>query len=123
MLSCGQNVLPSDLKPNGSPKKNLKKRNFNEYNKGQDNPNHTNDLRPDNRYHNGCGHIHPGVDCALKNHPDFNNTELPWNKSVKGIAWKEKGWHQLPYNLTLDPNAKWTPPPLPTADISPSSYS
>ena len=115
MLSCGQQLLPSDSQPNGSFKKN-KKRSFNEYTKGQENPTHTTDLRPDNRYHNGCGHIHPGVECALKQHPDYNNTDLPWNKSAKGLAWREQGWYQLPYNRTLDPNAKWTPPPLPTSN-------
>ena len=118
MLSCGQQMLPSDSQPNGSFKKN-KKRSFNEYTKGQENPTHTTDLRPDNRYHNGCGHIHPGVECALKQHPDYNNTDLPWNKSVKGLAWREQGWYQLPYNRTLDPNAKWTPPPLPTSNKKP----
>jgi len=59
--------------------------------------------------HRGCGRIHTG-DCIYRKHPDFNNTDLDWDKSPKGIAWASAGETKLPHAKTLDPNAKYTPP-------------
>jgi hypothetical protein len=47
-----------------------------------------------------CGRPHPGQ-CKLATHPDANKTELSWDKSTNGIAWKKKGFDYLPFNKTL----------------------
>jgi hypothetical protein len=61
--------------------------------------------------HRGCGRMHTG-DCIYRKHPDFNTTELEWDKSPKGLAWAAKGELKLPHAKTLDPNSKWSPPPF-----------
>ena len=59
--------------------------------------------------HRGCGRVHTG-DCIYRKHPDFNSTDLDWDKSPKGLAWAANGEQKLPHSKTLDPNAKWSPP-------------
>jgi hypothetical protein len=114
MLQCGYQVISAGGKPLGksSPThhnkaRNNNKRSFSSVTEGA--PSFTRD----SKFHNGCGHAHPGKECALSKHPDYNHSDLPWNKSKSGEAWKAKGWFQLPYNQTLDPSVIWVAPPLP----------
>jgi hypothetical protein len=52
----------------------------------------------------GCGRAHSGV-CNRRDHPDWNDTDLPWAESPKGRAWKSLNGNsqdRLPYNMKLD---------------------
>ena len=114
VITCGYQVLPASGKP--GDKTNLNQPKFKSNNKRKfDSITTTNNQQTDkvSKFHNGCGHVHPEKECALIKHPDYNFTNLPWNQSEKGLAWKEQGWYHLPYNKTLDPTIKWEPPPLP----------
>ena len=61
----------------------------------------------------GCGREgHKKKDCALKDHPDFNTEDLPWDQSEKGKKWLEKGKRKLPATTTLTGAKREVPPSM-----------
>jgi hypothetical protein len=51
----------------------------------------------------GCGRLHKG-DCALKDHPNFNKSNLPWRESTIGKRFAAKGISFLPSKKDIDNN-------------------
>ena len=56
---------------------------------------------------------HTKTECGHKQHPDWNNSSLPWHESVKGKAWIKSEAKHLYYDKKLKSGGEgyesWTP--------------